>query len=489
MDSHLEQLLTRRRFLELTRTGIGTAALATLFGQDLLAQAPGGVPTAIGGLAGLPHHAPKAKRVIYLFQSGAPSQHELWDYKPALQDMVGEDLPSSVRGDQRVTTMTAGQESFPLVPSKFMFAQHGESRTWVSDLMPYTAKIVDELCFIRSMHTEAINHDPGITFFQTGAQLAGRPSMGAWLSYGLGTMNSDLPTFVAMVSKGSAQTGQPLYDRLWGSGFLPTRYQGVKFLSTGDPVLYLSNPPGVDPDTRRRFLDDLGALNQLKEAEFGDPETTTRIAQYEMAFRMQASIPEVTDISGEPEHVLREYGDDVKNPGTFAANCLQARRLAERGVRFIQVYSGGNHNDANWDAHGDLEKNHNYHAGNTDQPVAALLEDLQERGLLDETLVIWGGEFGRQPTAEYAKGTGRDHNSYGFTMWMAGGGIKGGVSVGKTDELGAAAVEKPFHVRRLHATVLKQLGFDPNELSYFYRGLDQRLVGVEGAEPIHEIIA
>ena len=299
MESPFERLLARRRFLELAGTGIGSAALATLFGQDLLAQT--GTPAGVGSLPGLPHHAPKAKRIIYLFMSGAPSQHELFDYKPALTDLAGQDLPPSVRGDQRVTAMTAGQDSFPLVPSKFPFAQHGQSGAWVSELLPHTAQIADELCFVKSLHTEAINHDPGITFFQTGAQLAGRPSMGAWLSYGLGSMNADLPTFVAMVSKGSAQTGQPLYDRLWGSGFLPTRYQGVKFLSTGDPVLYLSNPPGVDQDTRRRFLDDLGALNGLKEEEFGDPETSTRIAQYEMAYRMQSSVPELTDLSDEPE--------------------------------------------------------------------------------------------------------------------------------------------------------------------------------------------
>ena len=299
--------------------------------------------------------------MIYLFQSGAPSQHELWDYKPRLAEMVGEDLPPSVRGNQRVTTMTAAQERFPLVPSRFPFRQHGESQTWVSDLMPHTAGIVDELCFIKSMHTEAINHDPGITFFQTGAQLAGRPSIGAWLSYGLGTMNADLPTFVAMISKGSAQTGQPLYDRLWGSGFLPTRYQGVKFLSTGDPVLYLSNPPGVDTGTRRRFLDDLGALNRLKEEEFGDPETSTRIAQYEMAYRMQSSVPELTDLSDEPDSVFELYGPDARQPGTFARNCLLARRLAERGVRFIQCFHRG------WDQHTRLPRGIERQARDVDQ--------------------------------------------------------------------------------------------------------------------------
>ena len=477
MDTRLEQLLTRRRFLELSRTGIGTAALATLFGQDLLAQTPGGVPAGIGGLPGLPHHAPKARRIIYLFQSGAPSQHELWDYKPTLQDRAGEDLPPSVRGNQRVTTMTAGQESFPLVPSMFKFAQHGESRAWVSDLMPYTAKIVDELCFIKSMHTEAINHDPGITFFQTGAQLAGRPSMGAWLSYGLGTMNADLPTFVAMVSKGSAQTGQPLYDRLWGSGFLPTRYQGVKFLSTGDPVLYLSNPPGVDQDTRRRFLDDLGALNQLKEAEFGDPETSTRIAQYEMAFRMQTSVPELTDLSDEPDSIFELYGPDARKPGTFARNCLLARRLAERDVRFVQCFHRG------WDQHTRLPQGIQRQAKDVDQAQAALVQDLKQRGMLDDTLVIWGGEFGR---SAYSQGViteetyGRDHHPRAFTIWMTGGGVKPGISYGETDEFSYNIASNPVHIHDLHATMLHLLGIDHTKLTFSFQGRNFRLTDVAG---------
>ena len=477
MDARLELLLTRRRFLELSGTGIGTAVLATLFGQDLLAQTPGGAPTGIGGLAGLPHHAPRARRVIYLFQSGAPSQHELWDYKPMLQDMAGQDLPPSVRGNQRVTTMTAGQESFPLVPSRFTFAQHGESRAWVSDLMPHTAKIVDELCFIRSMHTEAINHDPGITFFQTGAQLAGRPSMGAWLSYGLGTMNADLPTFVAMVSKGSAQTGQPLYDRLWGSGFLPTQYQGVKFLSTGDPVLYLSNPPGVDPDTRRRFLDDLGALNHLKEAEFGDPETSTRIAQYEMAFRMQTSVPELTDLSDEPDSIFELYGPDARKPGTFARNCLLARRLAERDVRFVQCFHRG------WDQHTRLPQGIERQSKDVDQAQAALVQDLKQRGMLDDTLVVWGGEFGR---SAYSQGViteetyGRDHHPRAFTIWMAGGGVKPGISYGETDEFSYNIASNPVHIHDLHATMLHLLGIDHTKLTYSFQGRNFRLTDVAG---------
>ncbi|MDP6580269.1 MAG: DUF1501 domain-containing protein [Vicinamibacterales bacterium] len=477
MNERLERLLSRRRFLELTGTGIGTAALATLFGQDLLAQTPGGAPTAIGGLPGLPHHAPKARRVIYLFQSGAPSQHELWDYKPALQEMAGEDLPPSVRGDQRVTTMTAGQDTFPLVPSKFPFSQHGQSRAWVSDLMPYTARIVDDLCFIKSLHTEAINHDPGITFFQTGAQLAGRPSMGAWLSYGLGTMNADLPTFVALVSKGSAQTGQPLYDRLWGSGFLPTRYQGVKFLATGDPVLYLSNPPGVDPDTRRRFLDDLGALNQLKEDEFGDPETSTRIAQYEMAYRMQTSVPELADLSDEPESTFELYGEDSRTPGTFARNCLLARRLAERDVRFVQCFHRG------WDQHTRLPQGIQRQAKDVDQAQAALVQDLKQRGMLDDTLVIWGGEFGR---SAYSQGVvteetyGRDHHPRAFTIWMAGGGVKPGFSYGETDDFSYNIASNPVHIHDLHATMLHQLGIDHTKLTFPFQGRNFRLTDVAG---------
>ena len=485
MDERLALLLSRRRFLELSGTGIGTAALATLFGHDLLAQTPGGVSTGGGGLPGLPHHAPTARRIIYLFQSGAPSQHELWDYKPALTDRAGEDLPPSVRGDQRLTTMTAGQETFPLVPSRFTFSQHGQSRAWVSDLMPHTAKIVDELCFIKSMHTEAINHDPGITFFQTGAQLAGRPSMGAWLSYGLGTMNADLPTFVAMVSKGSAQTGQPLYDRLWGSGFLPTQYQGVKFLSTGDPVLYLSNPPGVDSNTRRRFLDDLGALNQLKEAEFGDPETTTRIAQYEMAYRMQTSVPELTDLSDEPDSIFELYGPDSRKAGTFARNCLLARRLAERDVRFIQCFHRG------WDQHTRLPQGIQRQAKDVDQAQAALVQDLKQRGMLDDTLVVWGGEFGRSAYSQgviTAETYGRDHHPRAFTIWMAGGGVKPGISYGETDEFSYNIASNPVHVHDLHATTLHLLGIDHTKLTFPFQGRNFRLTDVAG-RVVQDILA
>ena len=469
-QSELEKLLSRRRFLELSSTGIGAAALATLMSEDLLAQAP----LSIGGLPGLPHFAPRAKRVIYLFQGGAPSQHDLWEHKPGLEKLRGTELPDSVRQGQRLTPMTASQTGFPIVPSMFRFAQHGQTGTWVSELMPHTAKIVDDLCFIRTMHTEAINHDPGVTFLQTGAQLAGRPSIGAWLAYGLGSMNRDLPTFVAMVSN---RGGNPIYDRLWGSGFLPSEYQGVKFLSTGDPVLYLSNPPGVDRGTRRRFLDDLGALNRLDLEDSGDPETGTRISQYEMAYRMQASVPELTDLSDEPDSVFERYGPDSRKPGTFAANCLLARRLAERDVRFIQLYHRG------WDMHDRLPPRIKVQAKDVDQPQAALIQELKERGMLDDTLVIWGGEFGR---TIFCQGRltdetyGRDHHPRAFTIWMTGGGIKPGMSYGETDDFAFNIVKDPVHVHDLHATLLHLVGIDHTKLTYQYQGRNFRLTDVHG---------
>lgn len=473
-------LLTRRHFLGLAGTGVGAAALATLINEDLQAQGPGRGPTSgtlTGGLPGLPHFAPKAKRVIYLFQSGAPSQHELFDYKPKLAELRGSELPGSVRGTQRLTAMTAAQQSFPVVPSMFQFAQHGESRAWVSELMPHTAKMADRLCFIKSMHTEAINHDPGITFFQTGAQLAGRPSIGAWLSYGLGSMNRDLPTFVAMVSFGTGNGDQPLYDRLWGSGFLPTRHQGVKFLSTGDPVLYLSNPPGVDQLARRRFLNDLETINRQKEEEYGDPETGTRIAQYEMAYRMQSSVPELADLSSEPDRIFELYGPASRKPGTFARNCLLARRLAERGVRFIQLFHRG------WDQHSQLPRGIRGQASDVDQPQAALIQDLEERGLLDDTLVVWGGEFGRSVYCQgkfTAENYGRDHHPRCFTIWMAGGGIKPGTSYGETDDFSYNIVKDPVHVHDLHATLLHLLGIDHTKLTFPYQGRNFRLTDVHG---------
>ena len=472
-----KQLLTRRSFLGLSSTCLGAAALNSLLNESAIGQNSG------APLSGMPHFAPKAKRVIYLFQSGGPSQHELWDYKPKLADMVGNDLPPSVRGNQRVTAMTSGQLSFPIVPSLYEFDKHGESGAWVSELMPHTAKIVDDLAFIKSMHTEAINHDPGITFFQTGAQLAGRPSIGAWLDYGLGSMNEDLPSFVAMVSIGSGNGGQPLYDRLWGSGFLPTKHQGVKFLASGDPVLYLSNPPGVQSQTRRRFLDDLARLNELTGSEYGDPETSTRISQYEMAYRMQTSVPELNDLSDESQATLDRYGPDVQRPGSFARNCLLARRLAERDVRFVQLFHRG------WDQHTRLPSGIRNQARDVDQPQAALVQDLKERGLLDDTLVVWGGEFGR---SVYCQGRfteevyGRDHHPRCFTMWMAGGGVKPGVTIGETDDFSYNILKDPVHVHDLHATILHLLGVDHTKLTFHYQGRDFRLTDVHGKiiEPI-----
>ena len=472
-----KQLLTRRSFLGLSSTCLGVAALNSLLNESVIGQNSG------APLSGMPNFAPKAKRVIYLFQSGGPSQHELWDYKPKLADMVGNDLPPSVRGNQRVTAMTSGQLSFPIVPSLYKFDQYGESGAWVSELMPHTAKIVDDLAFIKSMHTEAINHDPGITFFQTGAQLAGRPSIGAWLDYGLGSMNEDLPSFVAMVSIGSGNGGQPLYDRLWGSGFLPTKHQGVIFLASGDPVLYLSNPPGVQSQTRRRFLDDLARLNELTGSEYGDPETSTRISQYEMAYRMQTSVPELNDLSDESQATLDRYGPDVQRPGSFARNCLLARRLAERDVRFVQLFHRG------WDQHTRLPSGISNQARDVDQPQAALVQDLKERGLLDDTLVVWGGEFGR---SVYCQGRfteevyGRDHHPRCFTMWMAGGGVKPGVTIGETDDFSYNIVKDPVHVHDLHATILHLLGVDHTKLTFHYQGRDFRLTDVHGKiiEPI-----
>ena len=479
-------LLSRRHFFGLNAAGLGTAVLATLLGEDLRAEnANMGQPAdrPFPGLPGMPHFAPKAKRVIWLFQSGAPSQMELFDYKPLLETRQGEELPDSVRKGQRLTGMTATQETFPLVPSAFKFAQHGNSGAWVSELLPYTAKVADQLCFIKSMHTEAINHDPAITFFQTGFQLAGRPSIGAWLAYGLGSESKDLPAFVVMVTQGGG--GQPLYDRLWGSGFLPTQYQGVKFRSVGDPVLYLSDPPGFGRDRRRSYLDALNQLNQMKLKAFGDPEIATRIAQYEMAFRMQSSVPELTDLSGEPEHVFKLYGEDAKKPGTFAANCLLARRLAERGVRFIQVFIRG------WDHHGDLPRNIPKLCQATDQASAALIQDLKQRGMLDDTLVVWGGEFGR---SAYCQGRltednyGRDHHPRCFTIWLAGGGIQPGITYGETDDYCYNITRDPVHGHDLHATLLHCLGIDHTRLTYKFQGRHFRLTDVHG-KIVTEILA
>lgn len=442
--------------------GLGTAALSRLMGAPL---------------AGFPNFPAKAKRVIYLFQSGGPSQMELFDFKPRLKDLAGSDLPESVRNGQRLTGMSASQASFPVVPSRFGFQQYGDSGAWVSELMPYTAKIVNRLTFVRSMNTDAINHDPAVTFLQTGSQIAGRPSIGAWLVYGLGAETEELPGFVVMISPGGGGGGQPLYDRLWGSGFLPTKYQGVKFRSVGDPVLYLSNPPGVSREDRRVYLDALGKLNQAELDEVGDPEIATRIAQYEMAFRMQSSVPELTDLSKEPESTFELYGPDSRKPGTFAANCLLARRLAERGVRCIQLF----HRD--WDHHGGLPKELPKRCLETDRASAALVTDLAQRGMLEDTLVVWGGEFGRTVYCQgrlTATDYGRDHHPRCFTIWMAGGGIKPGVVLGETDDYGYNIVKDPVHVHDLQATILRCLGIDHTKLTYQYQGRHFRLTDVHG---------
>jgi Protein of unknown function (DUF1501) len=477
--------ITRRHFFGRASVGVGTAALASLLNSkcEPTARASWQPP---GTAADFPNFTPRAKRVIYLFQSGAPSQMDLFDFKPGLSDLRSSELPDSVRMGQRLTGMTSKQSSFPVAPSIFRFARHGECGAWVSELMPYLAGVVDELCFIKSMHTEAINHDPAITFFQTGAQLAGRPSIGAWLSYGLGSDNRDLPAFVAMISQGSGNPNdQPLYDRLWGSGFLPSKYQGVKFRSVGDPVLYLSNPAGLDGTTRRRMLDDLAKLNQIQFDEFGDPEIATRIAQYEMAYRMQTSVPELTDVSNEPETIFDMYGPDSRRPGTFAANCLLARRLAERGVRFIQLFHRG------WDQHTSLPKQIRGQCRDTDQPSAALVRDLKQRGLLEDTLVVWGGEFGRTVYCQgklTADDYGRDHHPRCFTVWIAGGGIKPGVTFGETDQYSYNIVRDPVHVHDLHATLLHCLGIDHTKLTYKFQGRHHRLTDVSG-EVVSPILA
>jgi hypothetical protein len=463
--------MNRRQFLERTTGGLGIAALASLLERDLPAA------ESASGLPGLPHFAPKAKRVIYLFQFGGPSQIDLFDPKPGLKKLQSTDLPATIRMGQRLTAMTAGQSRFPVASSLFEFAQHGNSGAWISNLVPHTAKVADNLCFVRSMHTEQINHDPGITFFQTGFQLAGRPSIGSWISYGLGSSNRDLPAFVVMTSRGAQLGDQPLADRLWASGFLPTKYQGVKFRSGGDPVLFLSNPPGFDASARRRFLDDLNEMNQAKLEEVGDPEIATRIAQYELAFRMQTSVPELTDLSKEPESTFEMYGPDSRKPGTYAWNCLLARRLAERDVRFIQLFHRG------WDQHQKLPEQIRVQCGATDQPSAALVADLKQRGLLDDTLVIWGGEFGR---TVYCQGAltetdyGRDHHPRCFTIWMAGGGVKPGITYGSTDDFSYNITENPVHVHDLHATILHCLGIDHTKLTYKFQGRHFRLTDVHG---------
>ncbi|MFN9548907.1 MAG: DUF1501 domain-containing protein [Pirellulaceae bacterium] len=447
---------------------LGSVSLASLLGSGVARAAASERPS---------HFAARAKRVIYLFQSGGPSQLELMEYKPRLKELHGSELPDSIRQGQRLTGMTSGQKSFPVVAPKFRFEPAGDQGAFFSELLPHTAAMVDDLCIVRSVHTEAINHDPAITFMQTGSQQPGRPSLGAWLSYGLGSEADDLPAFVVMISHGSGRdANQGLLDRLWGSGFLPSSHQGVKFRSGAEAVLYLNDPPGIDRKLRRQMLDQLGKLNQQQQTLDGDPEIGARISQYEMAFRMQASVPELTDLSDEPEETFALYGPDSRKPGTYAANCLMARRMVERGVRFVQLYHRG------WDNHGNLPSNIPKQCQDIDQPQAALVADLKRRGLLDDTLVVWGGEFGR---TVYSQGSlqddyGRDHHGRCFSMWMAGGGMRAGAVIGQTDDYGYNIVQDPVHIHDLHATFLHCLGLDHQRLTYRFQGRDFRLTDVAG---------
>ncbi|MGB4769815.1 MAG: DUF1501 domain-containing protein [Chitinophagaceae bacterium] len=465
--------VSRRKFLASAGLGLGTIGLGSLLVPGLFkakASEESGLPI------GLPHFAPKAKRIIYLFQNGAPSQLESFDYKPLLNEMQGKDLPASIRMGQRLTGMTSNQDKFPLVGSKFKFAQYGQSGAWVSELFPHMASIVDELCIIRSVHTDAINHDPALTFFQTGAQQGNRPSMGAWMSYGLGSENQNLPAFSVLLSKGRGN-GQGVYSKLWTNGFLDSMHQGVVFSSGDDPVLYLKDPEGQDRMDRRSMLDKLGALNEMAFSEYGDPEVKNKIQQYEMAYRMQTAVPELTDLSKETDDIIRMYGPDALVPGTFAANCLLARKLSEAGVRFVQLYHQG------WDQHGNLVGEMPLQANDVDRASTALVMDLKQRGLLDETLVIWGGEFGR---TNYCQGTiskdnyGRDHHPRSFSIWMAGGGVKPGIVYGETDEFGYNIVKDPVSVHDLHATILHLMGLNHEQLTYKHLGRRYRLTDVEG---------
>jgi hypothetical protein len=467
MGRELDLHMTRRQLFGRTAQGIGIAALGSLFGTDLFAQAP---------TRGL-HFAPKAKRVIFLHQSGGPSQLETFDYKPGLEKFQGTQIPDSVRSGQRIA-QAMNQTSLLVANSVYKFAQHGQSGAWVSELLPHTAKIVDDITVIKTMHTEAINHDPAITFIQTGFQQPGRPSMGAWLSYGLGSENQTLPAFVVLLSQAQAiNADQPLFSRLWGSGFLPSSYQGVRFRTGSAPVLFLEDPPGIDKTTRREMLDAIGKLNGMKKEAYGDPEIDTRIAQYEMAYRMQTSVPDLMDLSKEPDSVFEMYGPDSRKPGTYAANCLLARRLAERNVRFIQLYHRG------WDQHADLPRDIALQCKGTDQASAALVTDLKQRGLLDDTLVVWGGEFGRTVFSQ-GKLTdanyGRDHHPRNFSMWVAGGGTKRGLVLGETDDFSYNVTSDPVSVYDLQATILHLLGIDHTKLTYRFQGRDFRLTDVHG---------
>ena len=464
VDYHSQQ--NRRAFLSGSSLGLGSIAASSLLHAD-----------SANPLAEFPNFAAKAKRVIYLFQSGGPSQMDLFDYKPQMDKRYGEEVPLSVYPAERKTTMTSGQKSFPVAPSRLKFSQHGKSGTWLSESLPHLGQVIDDVCVIKSMYTEAINHDPAATLFQTGSVIAGRPSMGAWVNYGLGSENANLPAFVALTSNGSAKQGQPLYDRLWGAGFLPGRFQGVKFRGQGDPILDLYNPAGVTRGQRRRMLDSLQKLNHERASHFNDPAIATRIAQYELAYRMQMSVPELIDLKQEPQSVLKMYGPDATKVGKYAYNCLLARRLAERGVRFIQLYHRG------WDAHNNAQRDVPAQCRDTDQATAALLTDLKQRGMLKDTLVVWGGEFGRTIYCQGKLSTkvyGRDHHPNCFSYWMAGGGIKGGMSYGETDDYSVNVVENPVHVHDLQATILNQLGIDHERLTYRYQGRYFRLTDVHG---------
>ena len=470
--TNISQALTRRSFLGQSGGGLGALALGSLLGDTARAAVPA-----------LPHFKPSAKRVIYLFMSGGPSHIDLFDYKAVMEQRHGEELPASVRGSQRVTGMTSGQKEFPVCGPIGKFARHGKGGTWVSDFLPYTAGISDDIAVIRSMHTEAINHDPGITYINTGSQIPGKPSAGAWASYGLGSANRNMPAYVVLISQGNGKNpGQPIFSRLWGSGFLPSSHQGVLLRSSGDPVLYLKDPPGITRENRRAQLDDLAALNRHKFQHSGDPEIETRISQYEMAFRMQAAAPEIADLSNEPESTFQLYGEEARQPGTYAYNCLMARRMAERDVRFIQLFHRG------WDQHGGLKPHLTAQCKDTDQASAALVTDLKNRGLLDDTLVIWGGEFGRTAYSQGALGNGRDHHGRCFSMWMAGGGVQGGITHGETDDFAYNIAKDPVHIRDLNATMLHCLGIDHERFSYRFQGLDQRLTGVEHAHVVNGIL-
>ncbi|KAB2660631.1 MAG: DUF1501 domain-containing protein [Verrucomicrobia bacterium] len=469
-ESHRLQL-TRRHFLGRSATGLGVAALASLLGP---AGSLVGADTAGRGF----HFAPRARRVIWLTQAGAPSQLDLFDHKPGLKARFKEELPDSVRGGQRLTGMTSGQKNFPIAPSPFAFRRHGRGGAWFSEILPCTAGVADELCVIRSLHTEAINHDPAMTFLQTGSQVAGRPSLGSWLSYGLGSVNENLPAFVVMISRPSGPTNaQPLHERMWGAGFLPSVHQGVRFSPGRDPVLFLSDPPGITGQRRRGMLDDLGALNRMKFEDYQDPEIQTRIAQYELAYRMQAAVPDLADLSKEPKSTFELYGPESTKPGTFAANCILARRLAERDVRFIQLYHRG------WDQHDNLPSGIRSQCHDTDQPSSALIQDLRQRGLLEDTLVIWGGEFGRTVFSQgqlSETNFGRDHHPRCYSVWMAGGGVRGGLVHGETDDFSYNVVRDPVHVHDLNATILHCLGLDHQRLTFRHQGRDYRLTDIHG---------